>query len=62
MKNLKNRFLRFFGLKRNQHRNQMENEHQKDFIDQRLYYMYDYKCKLNLRIQKLFVRSVLSLK
>uniref|UniRef100_A0A0D3EFF4 Fungal lipase-type domain-containing protein n=1 Tax=Brassica oleracea var. oleracea TaxID=109376 RepID=A0A0D3EFF4_BRAOL len=29
----------------NQHRNQMEDEHQKELIDQRLYYMYDYKCK-----------------
>ena len=33
MKNLRNRFLRFLRLKRNQHRNQMENEHQKEFID-----------------------------
>ena len=64
MKNLRNRFrfLGFLRLKRNHHRNQMENEHQKEFIDQRLYYMYDYKCKVNLRIHKLFVRSVLGLK
>ena len=61
MKNLKNRFPKFLRLKRNQHRNQMENEHQKEFIDQRLYYMYDNKCKLNLRIHKLFVRSVLGI-
>ena len=33
MKNLRNRFLRFLRLKRNQHRNQMEKEHQKEFID-----------------------------
>ena len=58
MKNLRKRFLKFLRLKRNQ---QMENEHQKEFIDQRLYYVYDYKCKLNLEIHKLFVRSVLSL-
>ena len=40
----------------------MRNEHQEEFIDQRLYYMNDYKCKINLRIYKFFVRSVLSLK
>ena len=57
MKNLRNRFLKFLRLKRNQHRNQMENEHQKEFIYQRLYYMYDYKCKVNLRIHKLFARE-----
>ncbi|WZZ34620.1 LOW QUALITY PROTEIN: hypothetical protein YC2023_018021 [Brassica napus] len=61
MKNLRIRFLRFLMLKRNQHRNQMENELLKEFIDQRLYYKYDYKCKVNLRIHKLFVRSVLDL-
>ena len=26
-------------------KNQMRNEHLKEFIDQRLFYMYDYKCK-----------------
>ena len=31
----------------------MRNEHQKEFIDQRLYYKYDYKCKVNLRIHSL---------
>ena len=62
MKNLRNRFFGFLRLKRNHHRNQMENEYQKEFIDQRLYYMYDYKCKLNIRIHKLFVRSVLGIK
>ena len=62
MNNLRNRFLRFLRLKRNQHRNQMGNEHQKEFIDQRLYYKYDYKCKVNLIIHKLFIGSVLGLK
>ena len=33
MKNLRNIFFRFLRLKRNQHRNQMKNEHQKEFID-----------------------------
>ncbi|WZZ84702.1 hypothetical protein YC2023_113281 [Brassica napus] len=33
MKNLRNRFLRFLRVKRNQYRNQMEKEHQKEFID-----------------------------
>ena len=61
MKNLRIRFLRFLRFKRNQHRNQIENEHQKEFIDQRLYYKYDYKCKVNIWIYKLFVRSVLGL-
>ena len=61
MKNLKIRFLRFLSFKRNQHRNQIENEHQKKFIDQRLYHKYDYKCKVNIGIHKLFVRSVLGL-
>ena len=61
MKNLRKRYLKFLRLKRNQRRNQMENEHQKKFIDQRLYYMYDYKCKFNLGIHKLLVRSVPSL-
>ena len=40
----------------------MENEHQKDFIDQRLYYKYDYNCKVSLRINKLFIKSVLEWK
>ena len=50
MKNLKIRFLRFLRLTRNQHRNQMENEYQEKFIDQRLYY----KCKVNIRIHTLY--------
>ena len=37
----------------------MRNEHQKEFIDQRLYYKNDFQCKVNLRIHKPFVKSVL---